>query len=137
MRVVLDTNVLVSGLLSPHGTTGRVVDLLLAGQAVLLADDRILAEYADVLGRAKFGFRAEDVMDILDYLRATAERVTARPLDVDLPDAGDLPFLEVAATGGADALVTGNTRDYEPTRGRHVVPVMTPAQFVTMLAGAD
>ncbi len=137
MRAVLDTNVLVSGLLSPHGTTGRVVDLVLAGQLVLLADDRILAEYADVLGRPKFGFRAEDVTDILNYLRATAERVSAPPLGVDLPDSGDLPFLEVAAAAGAHALVTGNTRDYEPTRGRHVVPVMTPAQFLTMLGGAD
>lgn len=133
MRAVLDTNVLVSGLLSPHRTTDRVVDLVLAGQLVLLADDRILAEYAEVLGRPKFGFRAEDVMDVLNYLRATAERVTAPPLGVDLPDPGDLAFLEVAAAGGADALVTGNTRDYEPTRGRHIVPVMTLARFQTML----
>lgn len=135
MRVVLDTNVLISGLLSPHGTTGRVVDVVLAGQLVLLADDRIFAEYAEVLGRAKFGFRAEDVTDVLNYLRATAERVSALPLGVDLPDSADLPFLEVAAAGGADVLVTGNTRDYEPTRGRHDVRVMTPARFLMMLGG--
>jgi putative PIN family toxin of toxin-antitoxin system len=137
VRAVLDTNLLVSGLRSPHGTTGRVVELLLAGQLVLLADDRILAEYADVLARPKFGFRPEDVMGILDSLRATTERVTAAPLGVALRDPGDLPFLEVAAAGGADALVTGNTRDCKRTRGRHVAPVMTPAQFLAMLAGAQ
>lgn len=135
MRVVLDTNVLISGLLSPHGTTGRVVDVVLAGQLVLLTDDRIFAEYAEVVGRARFGFRAEDVTDVLNYLRTTAERVSALPLGVDLPDLADLPFLEVAVAGGADVLVTGNTRDDEPTGGRHEVRVMTPAQFLTKLGG--
>lgn len=136
MRTVLDTNVLVSGLLTPHRATGRVVDLVFAGQVALLADDRILAEYADVLSRPKFALRPENVAAVLDYVRATAEPVTARPLAVELPDADDLPFLEVAAAGAADALVTGNTRHYVPTSGRHVVPVMNPQQFLTLLGGA-
>ena len=137
MRGVLDTNVLVSGLLTPHGPTGRVVDLLLAGQVVLLADDRILGEYIEVLGRPKFAFRPEDVVNLLEYLRATAELVVAPPLRVRVPDEDDLPFLEVAAAGTADALVTGNTRDYEPTRGRHDVRVITPAEFVRLVGAAD
>lgn len=136
MRSGLDTNVLVSGLLTPYGPTGRIVDLVLAAQVAVLADDRILSEYADVLARPKFGFRPEDVRDVLEYLRAAAERVVASPLGVELPDRDDLPFLEVAAAGKADALVTGNTRDYEPTKGSHSVRVVTPARLLKLLGEA-
>ena len=130
MRIVLDTNVLVSALLSPHGPPGRVLDLLLAGQLVLLADDRILGEYDEVLARPKFGFSAHDVAEVLTYLRTTCERVLAARFDVTLSDDGDLPFLEVAITGEAEALVTGNTRHFVPVRGTHSVAVVSPAEFL-------
>ena len=133
MRSALDTNVLVSGLLTPYGPTGRIVDLVLAAQVAVLADDGILSEYADVLARPEFAFRPEDVRDVLEYLRAAAERVVASPLGVELRDRDDLPFLEVEAAGKADALVTANTRHYEPTKGRHGVPVVTPREFLKLL----
>jgi len=133
VRLVLDTNVLVSGLLSPYGPPGRVVDLVFAARVVVLADDRILGEYADVLARPKFAFRADDVRDVLEYLRVAVEPVVASPLGVELPDRDDLPFLEVAAAGGADALVTGNTRDFAPTKGHHDIRVVTAAEFLTLV----
>ncbi len=133
MRIVLDTNVLVSALLSPHGPPGRVLDLLLAGQIVLLTDDRILGEYDEVLARSKFGFSADEVADVLTYLRTTSEPVLAARFDVTLPDHGDLPFLEVAMTGEAEALVTGNTRHFVPVRGTHSVAVVSPAEFLQQL----
>lgn len=132
MRIVLDTNILVSALLSPHGP-GRVLDLLLAGQLVLLTDDRILGEYDEVLARPKFGFSADDVAEVLNYCRTTSERVLAPPLDVSLPDHGDLPFLEVAMTGEADALVTGNTRHFVPVGGTHSVAIVSPAELLQQL----
>ena len=51
MRIVLDTNVLVSGLLNPNGTPGRILDLILGRYLTLLYDDRIIGEYSDVLAR--------------------------------------------------------------------------------------
>jgi hypothetical protein len=51
VKVVLDTNVLVSAVLTAHGTCARIIDLLVDGTFSLLADDRILAEYTDVLQR--------------------------------------------------------------------------------------
>ena len=51
IRVVLDTNVLVSGLLSEHGPPGLIVDLVFAGELALVYDARLLAEYRDVLVR--------------------------------------------------------------------------------------
>lgn len=130
MRVVLDTNVLVSGLLNPHGAPGRVLDLLLLGGLRPLFDDRVLHEYRDVLSRPKFGFHPEDVRALLEHLRAVGHRLTAPPLAVILPGEDDLPFLEVAAAGGARALVTGNTSDYEPRRGSHGVTVLSPDVFL-------
>lgn len=129
MRIVLDTNVIVSGLLNPEGNPGRIVDLFLAGEVTLLADDRILAEYRAVLRRSKFSFDAPDVSDFLDLLEAVSERVAAPPLGGKLPDESDRPFLEVALAAGVDALVTGNVRHF---RLPHLGPlaVESPAEFL-------
>lgn len=135
MRVVLDTNVLVSGLLNPHGAPGRIVDLVLAGQVTPLYDDRILAEYGEVLARPEFGFDVGDVRVLLDYLRGSCEFVIAEPLAVALPDADDLVFLEVAVAGTADALVTGNRRHFTPLRGSHAVPIESPDRFLRRWTG--
>jgi len=59
--------------------------------------------------------------------------VAARPLDVALPDPDDLPFLEVAAAGHADALVMGNARHFAPARGGHAVAVRTPRELLDVL----
>ena len=129
MRVVLDTNILVAGLLNPSGNPGRVVDLFLAGKATLLVDDRILAEYRAVPPRPKFSFRADEISGLLDAVESEGFRVPARPLDIELPDPGDIPFLEVAVTGEADSLVTGNARHFR--RAAHLVRLESPAEFIT------
>ena len=135
MRVVLDTNVLVSGLLTPLGPPGRIVDLVLAGLVTLVADDRVLAEYGDVLRRPRFGFAPGDVSTVLEFVAAESERVIPPPLAVVLPDADDLSFLEVAAAA-AVPLVTGYPRHFAPTRGAHQVELMTPAELLGRLTGA-
>ena len=129
MRLVLDTNVLVSGLLNPDGNPGRVVDLFLGGEIVLLVDDRILAECRAVLPRPKFGFDASDILDVLGQIEAESVRVMASPLGISLPDETDLPFLEVALAGEAQALVTGNARHFKLPKGM-ALAIESPAQFV-------
>ncbi len=54
MKIVLDTNVLVSGLLTPFGPTGEIVRMVSAGELILAIDARILSEYQEVLHRPKF-----------------------------------------------------------------------------------
>lgn len=61
MKVVLDTNVLVSGLLQPFGLSGQIVSLVASGELVLCHDARILAEYREVLLREKFRFDPERI----------------------------------------------------------------------------
>ncbi len=136
MIVVLDTNVLVAGLLSPFGPPGRILDLILSGDLGLAYDDRILAEYRDVLPRGKFAFEPAAVNELLAYIEAEGRFTTAQPVRTKLPDADDLPFLEVARTSMADALVTGNLRHY-PAPARCGVTVLTPAEFMVRWQAAD
>ena len=132
MRVVLDTNVVVSGFLSEHGAPARVLDLFVSSDIAIVVDGRILAEYADVLRRPAFGFNDEDVSAFL-RLAERAERVVGVPLPFGLPDEDDEPFLEVAVAGGVDALVTGNVRHFR-IRGRLAIPILTPREFLKRLA---
>ncbi len=134
MRVVIDTNVLVSGIINPHGPPGRIVDAILSEAITVLYDDRILSEYRDVLMRPRFGFERTDVETILDFIEATGEHISAGEVDVVLPDSTDLPFLEVATAGVADALVSGNLKHFKPRRGTHKVSVCTPAEFLRRIA---
>jgi len=133
MRIVIDTNVLVSGVLNPHGPPGRIVDAVLAETFTVLYDDRILGEYRAVLARPTFGFRPSEIEALVDFVEIAGESITAQSLTVVLADPTDLPFLEVAAAGHADALVTGNTRHFKPRRGSHDVSVYTPAEFLDRL----
>jgi putative PIN family toxin of toxin-antitoxin system len=133
MRVVIDSNVVVSAMLSPHAPPAQVVRLALQGDLGLIHDDRILAEYREVLSRPKFDFDAEDVRAMLEGIEWIGETVFASPLSVELPDADDLPSLEAAAAARADALVTGNTRHYHPVKGRHDVRVLTPRELLDLL----
>ena len=133
MRVVIDTNVLVSGIINPHGSPGRVVDLIVSQAITVVFDDRILSEYRDVLLRPVFAFQPGDVNALLDFIGFSGEHVTAGPVDLILPDSTDLPFLEVAIAGSVDALVTGNLRHYKPVRGRPAVSILSPAEFLRLI----
>jgi putative PIN family toxin of toxin-antitoxin system len=129
MKIVLDTNVLVSGLLQPFGPSGQIVRLVASGELILCHDSRILAEYREVLLRKKFSFDPERVHALLEEIRANGIPVAARPLATRLPDPDDEPFLEIALTGEAQCLVTGNIKHY-PAAARHGVAVLSPRSFI-------
>jgi putative PIN family toxin of toxin-antitoxin system len=132
VRVVLDTNVLVSALLNVHGAPAQVLSLLRQGILTLCADGRILDEYEEVLGRPEFPFGLEDVATLVRFLRQSCELVSTRPPIHPLPDPDDEPFLEVAAYGRVDALVTGNIRHYPDDR-RVGVRVVAPAELIASI----
>jgi len=132
VRVVLDTNVLVSALWNVHGAPAQVLDLVRQGFLSLCADGRIHGEYEEVLSRPDFPFDPGDVATLMRFLRESSEFVAARPLTHRLPDPEDEPFLEVAAQGRVDALVTGNMRHF-PKNCRAGVPVMTPDEVIALI----
>jgi len=131
MKAVLDTNVLVSGMINPAGAPGKLVDLIRAGTLQAVVDDRILAEYADVLQRPGMRpyFSAADAAAILNFLAYNAEQALAAVSIEGLPDPADAPFLEVALVADAP-LITGNKRHF-PAEKRHGCAVLNPAEFIT------
>jgi putative PIN family toxin of toxin-antitoxin system len=130
MKIVLDTNVVVSGLLHSQGNPAQVLTLALAGAVQVCHDQRILAEYAEVLGRPRFKFDPERVREVLAKLEADGLAIDACDhSDLELPDADDEPFLAVALAGSADFLVTGNMSDYPPGKRRGCA-VVSPAEFM-------
>lgn len=120
---MIDTNVLVSGLLSPFGSPGAIVGLITAGSLCPCHDARILAEYNDVLRRPVFPFAVEEAAALMAQIRVGGELVAAKPLPLRLPDPDDQPFLEVAAAAMAEFLVTSNMKHFSRDRrqGVHVV----------------
>ena len=130
MRIVLDTNVHISGMLNPYGTPGRIVDFLRTDILQLVIDDRILAEYIDVIRREYFlkYFSEPDREDVIEYLSKNSYYSSSSVVVHNMPDEGDAPFLEMAVTENVP-LVTGNKKHY-PKQLRKGCIVLTPRQFL-------
>lgn len=131
MRVVLDTNVVVSAALTAHGACARIVDMLGVGVFDICADDRILTEYDAVLRRPEFRIAPQNVDALMGFINHTALFITPTPLSARLPDPDDLPFLEVAAAAGA-LLATGNRRHF-PKKACGDVRLLSPREFLEVL----
>jgi putative PIN family toxin of toxin-antitoxin system len=131
-QVVLDTNVLVAGLLSPDGAAFEVLRLVGTGRFEINLSVPLLFEYEDVLTRSglKLPVDRVGVEALLDFHCDVARRHEIyflwRPF---LRDAGDDLVLELAVKAGCQFIVTFNTRDFE---GCHLfgVEVVTPHEFL-------
>ena len=132
MRVVLDTNVLVAGLLSAAGPPGWIVEAVLTGDLEPMFNGAIRQEYEEVLRRPEFRFPSAYIDDILAALDQFGFVVAAPPpWPITLPDPDDEPFLAVAAVS-ASVLVTGNLRHF-PVRVRGDVTVLSPRELMDRL----
>lgn len=129
MKVVVDTNVLVAGLLSPFGPPGEIVRMIASGTLRLCFDARILTEYGEVLARPKFQFSSEPTRALLEQIKTEGLSVAGDPLPARLPDPTDEPFLEAAVAGEADCLITGNIKHF-PSAKRQGAVVLSPSEFL-------
>ena len=130
MKIVLDTNIVVSGLLNSQGNPAQVLTLALAGAVQACHDERILAEYAEVLARPRFKFDPKRVREVLNKIETDGLAIDAsEESNLNLPDADDEPFLAVALAASVDFLVTGNLADYPPDKRRGCA-VVSPAAFM-------
>jgi predicted nucleic acid-binding protein len=135
---VFDTNVLVSGILSPHGPPGWIVDALQQGECRAIIDDRIWDEYVEVMSRPAFGFAPDDVETLLGRIAHHAIRapVTVEQLRrLPLPDPDDVPFLACALAMDVP-LVTGNVRHF-PRAAAGKIAILTPAAYVQRMRSYD
>jgi uncharacterized protein len=129
MNIVLDTNVLVSGLLSPSGPPAEINHWIASGFLQLCLDWRILREYHDVLQRPKFHLDSGKVGDFLKQIEKNGIHVDMIPSLSVLPDQSDAMFIEVAFASKAEFLVTGNLRHF-PFHQRKGIPVVSPKKFI-------
>ncbi|MBQ9360049.1 MAG: putative toxin-antitoxin system toxin component, PIN family [Lachnospiraceae bacterium] len=129
---VIDTNVLVSALLSSKDDTAtvQVLGKVITGEIIPVYSNVITKEYREVLSRKKFGFSG----DLIEYLMSAIEKygilVDPSPSGITLPDMKDVPFYEVVLEKRNDNayLATGNIKHFpkEPF-------VVTPRELLDIL----
>jgi putative PIN family toxin of toxin-antitoxin system len=112
MRVVLDTNVVLSAVWTPGGLEAKLVEMSLAGELTACVSAAVTEEYRDVLFRPKFAKTHERARGLLEEMERTALTVWPEMAVSAAADEDDNRFLECALAAQAEYLVTGNLRDY-------------------------
>ena len=113
MKIVLDTNVVVSAFLSPAGKPANILQLVLRHDFDICFNTAILAEYEQVLGRSKFAGKLHQpaIRRFFELMKEFGVNIICVPSQVALPDEADRIFYDVAQAAGA-VLVTGNKKHY-------------------------
>lgn len=129
LRVVLDTNVLISAL-AFQGETKEIWDLAEAGQSCLFTSAFILAELERNL--LKLGLSAPEAAILIEEVRGVASVVEpSAKVSVIEQDETDNRILECALEAGADVLVTGNLKHIRPLGSFEGIDILTPREFLT------
>jgi putative PIN family toxin of toxin-antitoxin system len=131
IKVVIDTNVLVSALWKPIGNPFKIVELTLRDKIVPCYDHRIIHEYRAVLNRPKLAFSGIKVQCLLDEIKSRGFSVVVEKSLFPLPDESDRKFYDVATACEA-YLVTGNVKHYpkEPF-------IFTPSEFLEKIQNVE
>lgn len=132
IRMVLDTNVLVSAVISPFGNEAQVLDAVQAGRIVPCLSRSILEEYTDVLGRPKFGFKPEKTDRIRRLLQLNGLLFEPSPVTGASPDPGDDEFIACALQANAKFIVTGNKRHF-PEKSCGQAKVVSARELMELL----
>jgi putative PIN family toxin of toxin-antitoxin system len=139
LRVVLDTNALLSGIAYPASVPGKVIAAWRHGSVDVLLSVYILEELRRVLPRLvhRHGLTPAEIDDLVDVLSIQAEVIEPLPgIEPDLRDIDDQPvlgtFLAALKTSGVDYLITGD-QDLLALTNRY--PIVTPAKFWAIHAG--
>jgi len=135
LRVVLDTNVVFEGLTKQTGVCGLIIDAWRAGLLTVYVSNALLNEYDDVLARKLSAWRYAEVIAVLDELLDEATHFvriyyTWRPMS---SDPGDEHVIDCAMNANA-RLITSNVRDFQGASNRLGLQVLTPIEFVKLLA---
>ena len=130
VSAVIDTNVIVSSILSNHSDSATVLvrDNILDGKLIPMFNEEILAEYKDVLNRPKFKVPSALVKAVLDGITSVGLYMERTDSGEFFPDPKDAVFYEVALSKEDSYLVTGNTKHFPKSS-----IVVTPAEMLEIL----
>ena len=112
LRLVIDTNVVVSAALKPEGLQRTVVLLAMTKPALWYVSDAIVSEYAMVLARPELKIRKSLRQQLLQLIKNHTRVVSPSRLAQVTSDPADNMFVECADAARADYLVTGNQRHF-------------------------
>jgi len=124
IKVVLDTNILVSALWTPAGNASVIIGLILSDKIIPCFDQRILDEYLTVLSRPRLSFPSGQVEELLLEITNRGLSATVSPSTVIMPDETDRKFYDIAMYYEA-YLITGNLKHYPKNSF-----VTSPARFI-------
>jgi len=143
MRVVVDTNVVVSRYLAPRGAPSLVFEHWRLEHFVFLVSEAILQEYERVLKyeriRSRHKMSDEEVAEVIEGFYEFAVLVPIGPEDrfaVVKDDPADDKFLECAAAGGAECIVTGDEH-LLALEQYHGIQILSPAAFLAVLSSKE
>ncbi len=132
LRLVIDTNIVVSAALNPDGLQRTILLLALTKPARLYVTKAVLADYGEVLARPEFKIRRGLRHKLLQFIKNRSQLVTpARPIRV-AKDADDDIFIECADAARADYLITGNQRHFPKFWKK--TKVITSREFIAIVA---
>jgi uncharacterized protein len=139
LRAVLDTNVIVSGLISPRGPPGRCLARLAAGAFLLVLSPPLIDELRRTLRRPrvrKYLRLSDETLDrLVAQLETLADPVEGRhALEVVLRDPDDAMVLAAALEARADCVVTGDA-DLLTVGEYEGIPIVSPRAFLALLGG--
>ena len=129
MIIVVDTNVIISGLIKSFSDSSKIINLILSGKVRLAYDIRILKEYEEVLKRKKFNIDSKHIESIISQIKEEGIFISTLPLKESLPDRDDEPFLEVAFAGKIDVIITGNKKHFPHEICKNIT-VLSPSEFL-------
>lgn len=132
LRLVLDTNILVSAALKPDGLQRTVFLLSITKPARLYVTSTILSEYREVLSRPELNIRKGVQQQFLQLIKTHAHLVTPSHQLHVASDPDDNIFLECADAAQADYLVTGNQRHFPKFWKK--TKIITSREFITLVA---
>lgn len=132
LRLVLDTNVLISAALKPEGLQRTVLIFAVTKPAHLYVSSAILTEYHDVLARPELQIRRGIRQEVLQLIKRRARSIVPGKRLQVTTDPNDNIFLECADAARADYLVTGNVRHFPKFWKR--TKVITSREFVRIAA---
>jgi putative PIN family toxin of toxin-antitoxin system len=128
MKIVLDTNVIVSALLCPQSLPAKILGLVLNGTLGIVYDNNVLLEYVDVLNREKFKINNGAIKVVLDFLTSDGEYIISMPQTTHFTDEDDKMFYELYKTGEVDFLITGNIKHFPKEKN-----IVTPREFIEII----
>lgn len=132
LRLVLDTNIVVSATLKPDGLQRTVLLLAMSKPAALYVTEAVIAEYREVLARPELMLRKGLQQQVLQLIRSHSRTIKpSRSLQV-AKDPDDNKFLECADAARADYLVTGNARHFPKFWKK--TKVITSREFIDIVA---